>query len=508
MMELYSGRIVCCLLAIVCCAMEARGQIFQAGFATRDITPDIGMEQPGGYGKAFHRIKHDPCKVRAAVFDDGMGLVALVGVDALIIRKPTVSAARKAIQEKTGIAPEAILIAASHSHSAGPTGMVLPGEYDDAPELVRKLAYEKSSCANAEFLARVEKAIIEAVVEAHQNRAEAKAAVGFGEEGTVSFNRRFRMKSGLTATHPGQMNPEIIEPAGPIDPQVGVVGAWGKDGKLLGCIVNFACHATTGPGGTSADYVHYIEKVIQGFYGENAVVVFVAGNCGDVTQVDNRLEYELRQSGETVSMRVGGKVGAEALKVLLTIQSSAGVLAPLGVQSEVLQIKRRPPSPARLEKCLEMASKDPPKGLDQTEWTFAKEIVLLDARIRKEPVAPVEVQAMQVGPAVYLACPAEYFCEYGLQMKKGSRFPFTFPVSLANDCVGYVPTEEAFNKNGGGYETRLTSYSNLEITAGNQIRDALLRLGAKLTPGAVPSAPRHVPKAGPWRYGNVPPELE
>lgn len=507
-MKLNFGRIVGCLLVMSCCLVEARGQVFKAGFATRDITPDIGMEQPGGYGKALHRIKHDPCKVRAAVFDDGTGLVAIVGVDALIIRKPTVSAARRAIQEKTGIAPEAIMIAASHSHSAGPTGMVLPGEYDDAPELVRKLAYEKSSCANAQFLARVEKAIIEAVVEAHQNRADAKAAAGFGEEGTVSFNRRFRMKSGLTATHPGQMNPEIIEPAGPIDPQVGVVGAWGKDGKLLGCIVNFACHATTGPGGTSADYVHYIEKVIQGFYGENAVVVFVAGNCGDVTQVDNRLEYELRQSGEAVSMRVGGKVGAEALKVLLTIQSSAGALAPLGVQSEVLQIKRRPPSPARLEKCLEMASKDPPKGLDQTEWTFAKEIVLLDARIRKEPVAPVEVQALQVGPAVYLACPAEYFCEYGVQMKKGSTFPFTFPVSLANDCVGYVPTEEAFDKNGGGYETRLTSYSNLEITAGNQIRDALLRLGAKLTPGAVPSAPRHVPKAGPWRYGNVPPELE
>jgi hypothetical protein len=82
-------------------------------------------------------------------------------------------------------------------------------------------------------------------------------------------------------------------------------------------------------------------------------------------------------------------------------------------------------------------------------------------------------------------------------------------VSLANGCVGYVPDEEAFGPGGGGYETRLTSYSNLEITAGRRMRDAGLELAKQLKPGAVPTPPRPLPFRGqPWSYGNNKPEVK
>ena len=47
-----------------------------------------------------------------------------------------------------------------------------------------------------------------------------------GVEPTVSCNRRFRMACGKVWTNPGPGNPDILGPAGPIDPEVGVLGAW------------------------------------------------------------------------------------------------------------------------------------------------------------------------------------------------------------------------------------------------------------------------------------------
>jgi neutral ceramidase len=350
----------------------------------------------------------------------------------------------------------------------------------------------------------VEKAIVEAVGAAHDSRIACQAGIGKGLEKTVAFNRRFKMRDGGTVTHPGQGNPNILEPAGPTDPEVGVIGVWDEKKKLLGCVVNIACHATTSPGGISANYIYYLEKVIQGYYGKEAVVVFLNGASGDITQVDNQSPYK-HLDGERWAQLVGGKVGGEALKVLLTMEP--GVLVPVASRTKILPIKRRAPAPERVQQCLEVVQKDPTK-VDRTEWTFAKEIVMLDAKIKKEPVVDVEVQAVQIGPAVFLTTPAEYFCRFGLEQKAKSGFPFTFPVSLANGCVGYVPTEDAFGPSGGGYETRLTSYSYLEITAGNQMRDACLELAMALKPGDVPMPPKPAPFTQPWSYGNVKPELK
>ena len=479
----------------------------KAGFAERDITPSIGMETPGGYGKAYNKYLHDPCKVRAAVFDDGKNRVALVGIDALLIRRVNVENVRKKVKEMCGIEPGSVLVGASHSHSSGPTGMILPGEFDQADEFTRELAYVKSSTADAGYLEEVERRLVDVIVAADGKKAEAEVGFASGHEAKVSFNRRHRMKNGQTNTHPRYGNPDMLDYAGPIDPEVGVVGVWDKkSGEILGCVVNFACHATTSPGGISANYPWYLEKVIKEVMGDGIVTVFLNGASGDITQVNNKDPYQMK-SGEGMAKIVGGSVAAEALKQLWRMPR--GTEVTVDARQEVMRIPRRKPSQAHLEAAHKNVKDAEFKKNDPTGWTFAKETVLLDALIKSEPVRDVEIQAVKVGPAVFVTTPAEYFTQFGLDQKEAIQFPYVWPVSLANGCVGYVPTEEALGPQGGGYETRLTSYSNLIPKAGTMMRDKGIELAGKMKADLEPEDPKHPPFKGPgWQYGNVPPEVD
>lgn len=499
--------------------LASAGPLLKVGFAERDITPDAGMQMAGDYVPAFVKGFHDRCKVRAAVFDDGRGPVALVGVDTLVAPESVVLSARQQIHARCGIAPDAVMIGAAHNHSSGPVAVVQPREYDGAPDLVRHLAYDESGVADQGYLDELATQIANAVCQAHENRIEACCGSAIGTEDKVAFTRRFSMKNGLTYTHAGQGNPDIVKPMGPIDPQVGVLGAWTRDGRLLGCVVNYTCHATTNPGDgleASANWIYYMERVIRGAMGAEIPVVFLQGAAGNVTQVDNLSPWKYPLNTQWAEF-VGGRVGAEAVKTLLTIVP--GAMTPIESRSTVLNIPRRAPSPEHVRKAYEIVKQGKPKQGSVAEWVFAKEVVLLDYKIRKNPVVPVEIQAIQIGSVVFVANPAELFCQAGLDIKAASSFPHTCVVGYANGAVGYVPTEDDLGPHGGGYETRLSSYTNLDKSASAQIVKASSELIGMLHPGTATEPEKHTPfLAGPhnakglgpnlWDYGDNPPELE
>jgi len=499
--------------------LASAGPLLKVGFAERDITPGIGMQMAGDYVPAFVKGFHDRCKVRAAVFDDGRSPVVLVGLDTLVAPESVVKSAREQIHSRCGIAPKAIMIGAAHNHSSGPVGIVRPHEYDGAPELVRHLAYDESSVADEGYLDNLAKQIANAVCEAYENCIEACCGSAIGIEDKVAFSRRFLMKNGLTYTHPGQGNPDIVRPMGPIDSEVGVLGAWTREGRFLGCVVNYTCHATTNPGDgleASANWIYYMERVIRGAMGAEIPVVFLQGAAGNVTQVDNLSPYKYPQNTPWAEF-VGGRVGAEAVKTLLTIVP--GAMKPLEARSTVLHIPRRIPSPEHIRKAHEVVKRGKPENASQAEWVFAKEIILLDYKAKKSPIVPVEIQAIQIGSVVFSSNPAELFCQAGLDIKAVSPFPQTCVVAYANGAVGYVPTVDDLGPHGGGYEARLSSYTNLDKSASAQIVKASCELISQLRPGRATepekeapflAGPQNAKRLGPnlWDYGDNPSELE
>jgi len=395
-----------------------------------------------------------------------------------------------------------VMIGASHSHSSGPIGMVQPGEYDHSSAEIQALAYGQSSAADPAYLKLVEDQSVRAIEAARRNALDSYIGFGAGHDDAAIFNRRFLMKNGLSYTHPRPGNPDIVQPAGPVDGTVTVLGAFNEAKQLNGCVVNYSCHATTSPLAISANWIYFMERAIRGVFGEHVIVVFLQGFSGDVTQVDN-LDRSPAPNGLEYARLIGGRVGAEAVKVLLSMKPEPGIA--ISTAAKTYPEGRRVPGAARVAAARETLA----KGRRQEalgEWVFAKEILLLDARLAVAPSVPIEIQAIAIGPAVYVGGPGEIFVELGLEIRKASPFRYTNPVSLANGSVGYVPTLAAFGEHGGGYEQRLTSYTNLVPDAGPRMARESIRLIKTLYAPQPARQSSAVPFSAPWDYGAAGPD--
>ncbi len=430
--------------------------MLQVGFGVADITPAVGMEMPGGFFKAVGKGVRDPLIASACVVYDGTTPVALVGTDTVSIARITVEQARRTIQKETNIPGENVLIGASHTHSGGPVA-VGPGREED-PVYLDKLA----------------KAVATAVKDAWQSLHDAELGIGTGREETVSFNRRFLMKDGREITHPGKPGTphhgDIVCPAGPIDPDVGVLAVRAPKGKVSGLVVNFACHNTVMGGDLfSADYAGQFRKYLQARYGETTPVVFLLGACGDITQVDNQAPG--REFGPEYADLMGKKLAAEAIRTVNRLPTWLAEAATAVTTETVLLPVREDPDVDRERPAFGLGSGK------NVEEVYARRFKLLAELRGKKPLVPTEVQAIRIGPLGIVTNGSEYFCEYGLRMKKCSPLRPTWLVSLANDALGYVPTAQACAA--GGYEPRGRKFA---IDAGQRLLEAGLKALGKVAP--------------------------
>jgi hypothetical protein len=441
--------------------------MLQVGFGVEDITPDVGMEMPGGFFRRKGTGVRDRLLAVACVVSDGVNSVALVGIDTLFIVKPTVEAARRMIVKDTKIPGENVLIGASHTHSGGPVASCLGCE--ENPVYTDKLA-----------------AGIAAAVKAGWSTLHAaEIGVGKGSEPGIAFNRRFLMRDGREITHPGKPgtphHKDIVAPAGPIDPDVGVLvvrdpAEAGKVGKVRGVVVNFTCHSTVVGGDLfSPDYAGYLRKHLKAHYGSATPVCFLLGACGDITQVDNMSTS--RDFGPEHADMMGMKLAGETIRTVNRVNWWKE--APVAAVVESVPVAIRPEPDAERERpAFGLGSDGSKEG--KIDAAYAEERKLVAEMRRKNPTLVCEVQGIRIGPLGIATNGAEYFCEYGLRIKKASPHLSTWVVSLANEWIGYVPTAQAFV--GGGYEPRTARSSKLAPEAGQRLVEGALKALGKVAP--------------------------
>jgi len=424
--------------------------VIQAGFAVADITPPVGAHIPGGLLPRVSVGIRDPLQVTAGVFLSPDAEVALVGVDAVSLKTEDVVAARACAQEVCGIPADNIIVAASHTHSGGPSNDVLGVDSD--PHYRQHIVGQIAS----------------AVAHARVNAVPAHVGWTVGEAEGLAWNRRWVMRDGSHETHADPANPDVVERAGPSDPAVALLCARDLDGNHLGCVANFTCHVTIMGGDEfSADYPGAWRDSLARVTG--APLVFLNGAMGDITQVNK--ESDLPQKGDEGVQRFGLALAGESMKLLADMRFHED--APIAVAGELLQIEMREPSPAQLEEDRAVLAAAA-GNLESSEAVWARERVLLREYIDEHGTAACEVKCLRVGNLGIASCAGQMFCVFGLATKERSPFEVTMFVSLANGNVGYVPTAEAIAK--GGYEPTLCRGSRLVPDAGERIVESAVRL--------------------------------
>jgi neutral ceramidase len=280
-----------------------------------------------------------------------------------------------------------------------------------------------------------------------------------------------------------KMNPpvgsaDLIEPAGPTDPEVVFISLQHTNGKPLALLANYSLHYCGGVGQRviSADYFGMFADRIQELLGADRqdppfVGAMANGTSGNINNVNFR--------GGQPKQPPFGQMRLVAHRVAEAVHQAHGKTehkdwVPLkAVQTEMRLGVRKAPQVdlQRAESILSATS----FVLSSPQEIYARETVLL-----KDYPDDVDLvlQALRVGDVGIAAIPCEVFVEIGLDLKKHSPFKPSFTISLANGYNGYLPTVEHFQL--GGYETWRARSSYLETNAAPKIYDAVLGLLKKL----------------------------
>jgi len=416
------------------------------GAAEVDITPPVGTALAGGIYPRWSEGTDDPLTIKAVVLESGGVKIACLLLDLIVLSRQYGDAAVALAARQTGIPAGNILWAASHTHSGPYTGALLS---------------DASGVVNTRWLAGIPKAFAEAVKRAHDARRPARMCRERGYCSQAIHNRRLKYKDGREINtwllHQGEDGVQCLGSAAPVDPEVGILSFDDEQGTPIAILWHYTLHANSKFGVRfSADYPGVVAGRLRERFGAHTVSLFLPGACADINPILSHRQ-------------IGDALAAVIIQRLEKRAPSKGCVI-LGALKKEIVVPYRDLTVSQ-EKRLK-ASQWP----EDVQKVFRQQLKRL--RESGETSARTILQAWRIGEVGFASVPGELFVEWGLKIKAESPFPWTFPVELGADYLGYMVTAQAWKA--GGYESLTCGSARPSVDAVACLVDADLGLLRKL----------------------------
>lgn len=433
-----------------------------AGVGRADMTPPVGIAHVNWGARTHDRAEGIdlPMLATMLMLEQGGTRAAIIDLDFLLMNSDDSREIRGLVAKATGLAPDAIRLSFTHTHSGPPwqtqgfgTGAQLPGM-----ELVP--AYRET----------VKAAIVAAARAARAALRPARVAAGFGRS-EVTVNRRLELPGGRVVVAQNW--------DGYRDPVLSVVRIDELDERPIATIVGYSTHPIVLAHENrfiSPDYPGHLKRTVEAALGGHCL--FLQGCAGD------QIPREALVADLGAPKRIGTEIGLDAARVAIGLRTRSVKRrfdrvvesgAPLGIWVEdeqpmappVLAVEsRRLALPVRNYGDVEQldaeaqAAGDAVKALDKSIATPA-EIAAANFKAKRAQMSAhwgrycanrravdLELHGIRIGDAVLMGAPLEPFSRIGVEIRDAKAAPMVHFGGYTNGWDGYVPNAEDFRSSG------------------------------------------------------------
>jgi len=390
-----------------------------AGAAKVDITPsDLTDMNP--WGGSYDNV-HDPIYARILVLENGTTSAAFVAIDTPDLGDTTEQ--RKRIQTEFGIPYDHIIISGSHDHSAPRLGEVTPGglAHGAGP---RTAAFTKETYDK--ILAGMKQA------KASERPARFGWGTGFCD---INVNRDGYSSRGWMG----------VNQNGPSEKTVWVLKFETLSGEQIGILFNYAVHPSIslGTGSVSGDLAGAAERYIEARYDNKVVALFTEGPAGDQ---DPRISGLVK--GGASDNGPGGPGGGSASAAppgmrKMSKEDVATVFDAVNSLGTVLgaEVVRTANQVTDMTSTVRIAAGEhiltcPVKigGSDQAELNQ-----------EKVSTVPIHLGLILINQVALTGVSGEVSTNIYEHLKKNSPLSNTALITLANDRIGYIVDDAAYD---------------------------------------------------------------